>query len=63
MLDTATGLATEAVVDLDAGSVESAVERPDAQAFPLMEEFGRAEAANPGGCGLAGGDARARDFG
>ncbi len=45
VLDTATGLATEAVVDLDAGSVESAVERPDAQAFPLMEEFGRAEAA------------------
>ena len=44
-LDTATGSATEVVVDLEAGVVETATPRPDVQAFPLMEEFGRAEAA------------------
>ena len=43
--DTALGLTTEVVVDLDAGRVASAVPRPGVQPFALFEEYERAEAA------------------
>ena len=44
-LDTATGLSTELVVDLDADSVASARARPEIQPFALFEEYERADAA------------------
>lgn len=44
-LDTATGLSAELVVDLDAGAVRSATERPDIQPFALFEEYERADTA------------------
>ena len=43
--DTASGLTTELVVDLDAGRVASATPRPAVQPFALFEEYERAEAA------------------
>ncbi len=43
--DTASGLTTEVVVDLDAGRVASATPRPGVQPFALFEEYERAEAA------------------
>ena len=43
--DTASGLTTEVVVDLDAGRVASATPRPGVQPFALFEEYEHAEAA------------------
>ena len=43
--DTASGLTTEIVVDLDAGRVASGTPRPGVQPFALFEEYERAEAA------------------
>ena len=45
LFDTATGETIEAVVDLNADTVESWTTRTDIQPFPLMEEFGRAQEA------------------
>ena len=43
--DAETGETTEVVVDLDAGTVESAIEQPGVQPYALREEYERAEAA------------------